>query len=364
MRIVNLSYVPVTDAKVPRHWLTKISFYTGILECMTRLHEVHSIHCIGHPDVVEQRDVTYHFFKLSFWQRLFPDSLHNYVKKLNPDVVIVHGLHFPWKVLHLKNKLGTSTKIFIQHHAEKPYRDFRRIFQKRADRFVHGYFFASQELANQYLAAGIISSKEKIFEVMEASSDFKADDRKAAKSKLGLDSEIAYMWVGRLDRNKDPLTLLKAFIPFAKENRHVCLNLIFKESSMINDLTKLLSTGPPNIKLIGKVKHGDLQNWFNACDFIISSSHYEGSGISVCEAMSCGCIPIVTKIPSFKMMTANETIGLSFSPGDVSSLSKCLKRSLDMNREVEKSKVLHQFSENLSFEAIAKRMLTALSTTT
>ncbi len=49
--------------------------------------------------------------------------------------------------------------------------------------------------------------------------------------------------------------------------------------------------------------------YYNSADYFVLGSHYEGSGFSLVEAMSCGVIPIVTDIPSFRMMTNNGKIG-------------------------------------------------------
>jgi glycosyltransferase involved in cell wall biosynthesis len=361
MRIVNVSYVKAADATQPNQWLARIKFYTEIVECMARSHEVYSIHCIGYSGHVKQGGVSYQFFKLTAFQRIFPSDLNAYIKNLNPDAVIIHGFHFPWKVLTLRNALGSNVKFFLQHHAETPYSDSRQILQRKVDRFIDGYFFTAHDLANPFLDAGIIFSRKKIVEVMEASSTFRKRSRGDAKQELGIREDAVYLWVGRLDDNKDPITLLNAFIPFARQNPSVLLNLIFKDEGLLNEVNILLANGPHNIRQVGKVEHEQLEVWFNASDFILSTSHYEGSGISVCEGMSCGCIPIVSNIPSFAMMTANHSIGLTFKPGDSESLSLALKKSLSINREAEQQKTLVQFQKNLSSESIATKMLQALN---
>jgi glycosyltransferase involved in cell wall biosynthesis len=363
MIIVNLSYVKAADATEPRRWLQQIRFYTGIVECVAQSNEVHSIHCIGYSDVFKERGVNYHFFTLTFIQRLFPFGLHRYIKHLNPDVVIVHGLHFPFQVMHLQTVLDRNCRIFVQHHAEKPFSGFRRLLQKRIDRFVRGYFFTSRSLASPFLNAGIISSPQKVIEVMEATSGFQVKDRDTARRKLNITNELVYTWVGRLDENKDPISLLNAFLPFARERPNILLNLIFKDDKLLREVKHLLADGPTNIKLIGKVKHVDLEDWYNASDFIVSTSHYEGSGISVCEGISCGCIPILTDIPSFQAMTNDRSIGLFFKPGDHESLLQVLKQSIVIDREVERRKVIDQFNAHLSPASIVQKMLKALTST-
>ena len=364
MRIVHLSYVNVSGETDPVQWLKKIRFYTGIPEQMSSDHDVHSIHCIGDFGGVQYQNVSYHFFRLDGWRRIYPSKVHSHVASLKPDIIVVHGLHFPWQVLLLKKQLSGAVKIFIQHHAEKPFSDFRKLFQKRVDEFVSGYFFTAKGLAASWIESGIISSSEKIIEVMEGSTSFLPADRNAAKKQIGISGKRLYLWVGRLDFNKDPETLIKSFIPFAKANPQVALCIIHKDDDLLPEVEKLLSGGHENIKLVGKVDHEKMDHWYNAADFIISTSHYEGSGLSVCEAMACGCIPILSDIPSFRMMTANNSVGIIFSPGNIESLTKALHQSNNFDVEREREKVLLQFRKNLSFEGIAKKMIDAFKSAT
>ncbi|MDB5062923.1 MAG: glycosyltransferase family 4 protein, partial [Mucilaginibacter sp.] len=105
-----------------------------------------------------------------------------------------------------------------------------------------------------------------------------------------------------------------------------------------------------------KVAHHDLLYWFNSADFIVSGSHYEGSGAAVCEAMSCGCVPIVTDILSFRMITDSGKCGILYEPGNEKALLSALRQTLEMDREVKRKLTLQYFKTHLSFEAIAQKI--------
>ena len=77
----------------------------------------------------------------------------------------------------------------------------------------------------------------------------------------------------------------------------------------------------------------------------------------MCEAMSCGCIPILTKIPSFMMMTGYGKVGLNFDPGDTHQLCRTLERSTTLDLSLERKKVLEHFREELSNEATVDKMM-------
>lgn len=50
----------------------------------------------------------------------------------------------------------------------------------------------------------------------------------------------------------------------------------------------------PNVKIIGKVPHNELIKYYNQHKYYLQLSLSESFGMSLCEAMLCGCIPIVS----------------------------------------------------------------------
>jgi glycosyltransferase involved in cell wall biosynthesis len=363
MKIVHLSYAQVNQYNNPEEWLKKINYYVLLLEEMGAMANVQSVHCINYTGVIAKKNATYHFIKLSRLQLLFPFLLNKYVKQLNPHVVIVHGFHFPFKILLLRWQLGSDVKIVLQNHAERPLRHYKKVIQKLIDGFISAYFFTSLDQAKPWLEKKQIADAKKIFEVMEVPSVFYRMDRTEARTRSKISTLKSYLWVGRLEANKDPITLVKAFSIFAKSNPAVHLYVVFQSDELLEEVKNIISEADQSAKqitLVGKIEHDELLYWYNSVDFIVSTSHYEGSGIAVCEGMSCGCIPILTNIASFRMMTAEGTCGQLYKAGDVNSLNSALQKSLLINVEQERAKVLKQYQENLSAKAIAKKMMRVL----
>jgi glycosyltransferase involved in cell wall biosynthesis len=105
-----------------------------------------------------------------------------------------------------------------------------------------------------------------------------------------------------------------------------------------------------------------MPSWYNSADFIVSASHYEGSGIAICEAMSCGCIPLLTDIPSFRKMTGPGKCGFLYEKGKEMDLLKLMLHIKNLNLDMEKQKTLRQFHQQLSFAAIGQQINQVLST--
>ena len=360
MRIVNLSYVSIKEFEDPESWLKRINYFTGILEQVSHYATVINFHSIQFNGIVARNGVEYHFKPLSLFQRWFPFSFHSYILGLMPDVIIVHGLLFPWQVLLLQRRLNRNTRLFVQHHAERPLKGIKKLLQRKADKAVLGYFFSSTELGLEWVRQGLISHPGKLHEVMEVSSVFLPVDRKEARIHTKISGQVIYLWVGDLTTNKDPITAIKSFKKLLAINATAELYMIYKSTELLDQIKALFQDSPDlreKIHLIGEIPHDEMVYWFSSVDFIISTSHYEGSGTAVCEAMSCGCIPILSNIPSFRMMTGNGECGFLFPPGDSDTLAEILEKSLDFDRESLRARVRGQFHSVLSFEAIAGKIV-------
>lgn len=356
MNIIHLSYARCQEQYDPVAWLNHLSFFTGILDSMKEHALVKSVHCIFYEGVLQRLGVEYHFLNLTKWESIFPFRINSYIKDLHPDVVIVHGLVFPWQLLLLRFVLNKQVKIVVQHHAEKPLRFHKKFFQKIADQYIQAYFFSSNDLATPWIKAGQLKNSSKVHEVMEVSSTFYPIEE---IQKATPDYTTRYIWVGRLDANKDAFTLIKAFKQFVAIKAEVKLLIIFRGDMLLQETKHLLDEGGTTnqITLLEDVNHHELLQWYNKAAFVISTSHYEGSGTAVCEAMSCGCIPILTDIPSFRMMTNHGQVGFLFEPGNSTELKDALVKSTQVNVENEQKRVLHQYKSTLSFKAISDKML-------
>ena len=365
MKLIFTSYVSTPEYNDPLKWLARIEGYTGILEALSDNHSVKSIERINYEGEVEHNGVEYFFVKQKQKTVLFPFQMHRVIKRMKPDVVLVNGFIFPLQLIQLKRKLGRDAKIIVINRSEKPFNGAKKYLQKLADRGIDAYLFASGEFGKQWIANGNIRDPTKIFEVLHGSSIFKPGDKAEARSALQIDGSPVFLWVGRLDPNKDPITVVNAFLKFIKYQPFAKLYVIYHTEELLETVKGLISSDEKAkraITLVGKVPHQDLQSWYDSSDFIVSASHYEGGGIAVCEAMSCGCIPILTNIVSFRKMTGPGRCGLLFEPDDEEDLLNALLKTTEMNREEERKKVLNQFNEELSFPAIAKKIEKVMDT--
>lgn len=360
MRILFATYVTIPEFHQPDAWLHRIEGHKETLEKLSADNEVISIEQISYEGIYHFKGVEYHFKRFLYKHKLarfFPFQQHSYMRQLRPDVVIVHGLHFAIHIIQLRLKLGWKVKIIAQHHAERPGKGIRKWIQWMASHCIDAYMFTAHEMGMEWVRGGNIRYPAKIREVMEASSIFYPEDRARARAKTQVSGETVFLWVGRLDNNKDPLTAVKAFLRFLKFSPGARLYMIYRTAELQPAIEALLDAEPAYRQAVipvGSIPHRELQHWFNSADFVIAASYYEGSGVAMCEAMSCGCIPLLTDILSFRMMTGYGYCGRLYPPGDVEALLGLLLQTLNMDLEEERKKTLEQFNAHLSHEAIAR----------
>jgi glycosyltransferase involved in cell wall biosynthesis len=354
---VNHNYSP--DMHSPEDWFERIKIYAGTLTCLSKENSVARVERIDYTGSCLHNGIQYYFTGYGKRNSWFPWRFHRFTKRLKPEIVVVPGLHYPLQVIQLRWRLGGQVKIIVQHHAEKPFTGIKKYLQRLADHCIDAYLFSSLSMGLDWVNRGNLKSPGKIHEVMEVSSVFHPLDKQTARSATGVTGGLLFLWVGRLNENKNPLMVVRAFLQFAGSHPDARLYMIYHTTELLHEINRVLDeeTGSRRlVLLVGAQPHACMLNWYNSADFIVSGSWYESGGTAICEGMSCGCIPLVTNIFSFSMMTGNGRCGLVYVPGDGLGLQAAFETAARMDIREERRKVLEQFSSTLSFEAIAGKI--------
>jgi glycosyltransferase involved in cell wall biosynthesis len=359
-RLIDLNYYYHSGISDPREVLAIHQPANGYVSFIKDKLKIELVKHMNYAGELFEGEIKYSFFKSKNQFSFIPFKTHRYIKKQNPDFVLIQALIFPLQLIVLRFQLGKSVTIIVQHHGERPFKGIKKIFQKLADRFIEMYLFTSFGNAEEWISAGIIRQREKCCELLEASTDFHSLEKDYCKQKLQLTGNQIFIWVGRLNANKDPITVLTAFEKYILQNPLASLIMIFQTEELLPDIQKKLEGNTllkSRVILKGKIEHSELEYWFNAADFYVSGSHKEGSGYALIEAMACGCIPVVTSIPSFVKITSEGKFGFLYEPGNAESLLNVLSRSDKIDKEKFSSAIVDHFKKSLSYEAIADKLL-------
>lgn len=357
MKIVFVAYNYHPHIHSPAEWIEKIQPLAGIMQALAHHAEVCYAGRIGYTGNHLHEGVQYIFPDTKKDSRFFPRRFHKAIAETNADACIVLGFHFPVQLIQLNKKMGRDCIILVRHHADVPARSFKRIVQRQADKYTDGYLFNSVGNADEWLQSGIISDASKIIELPAGSTSMTRPNLAKSLGITGMDGSPNFVWVGRLDENKDPLTVLRAFEKLVVQNPAAKLYMIYQQDQLIIPVKQMIDASAAlkrSVSLVGKVDYNELSYWYSAADYYIQSSHREGGSYALLEAMACGCVPIVTDIPA--SVKAIGDTGFVFEPGNVDALVSVLS-NLDIQKWDEQSARVQQYFQNeFSPAAIAQKL--------
>ena len=358
IKVVDIVYHCHTEYTAPDELLKKHGPTLGFVPFLKDQVEYSIVRHLAYEGFQSADNIRYAFFTRPNKPWQIPLKTHRFIKSIQPDIVLVHGFVFPLQVIALKMILGKKCALVLQHHAERPLRSVRKFFQTMADRCISAYLFTAAEIAQPWLAAKVIKHAGKVKIMTAASVAAINHDRSCCKERLGISNGPTFLWVGRLNQNKDPLTVLKAFAQKVRQYPFAKLYMIYQTAELLPQVeTRMedLQLGGQGV-LVGKLPNEEVSIWMHAADYFISASHAEAAGYALLEAMSAGCIPIVSRIPSYTTMLQNTPAYL-FQPGSVAQLTDILINLDNKNINKESAAIKKYFQDHLSFQQVADSML-------
>jgi len=280
------------------------------------------------------------------------------LRELAPDVVHVHGLGFARDVLALR-ELHPHVPILLQDHADRVPRLWRRAPWKRAAAAVDGVSFCARAQIEPFARAGVLPPHLRVFEIPESTSRFVPGDASAARAVTGLHGDPAVLWVGHLDRNKDPLTVLEGVARAVADLPRLKLWCCFGSAPLRPAVEARIARDPAlrgRVHLLGRVPHEQIEMLMRAADLFVLGSHREGGNTSLIEALATGLLPVVTEIPSSRSLTADCAVGALWPPGDSAALARALHAAAAARGPGDRAKVRALFENHLSGAALGRKL--------
>ncbi len=309
---------------------------------------------------VTERPVTKVRRQLGHWAFPLPHNSTRQLAELRPDVIHFHGLSFPLHVRYLRRHLHVP--LLVQDHADRVPPRWRRALSRHGLAAVSGAAFTVHSQAERFIEAGVLPASALIFEVLESSSHFTPGDMSEARAATGLRGDPCLLWLGHLDANKDPLTILAALSRIAAQLPDPHLWCCYLTAPLLAQVRGRIDRDAQlrgRVHLLGRRPHSEVERLLRAADFLVQGSHREGSGYAVIEALACGTTPLVTDIPSFRRITGGGTFGALSPPGDVAAMSDALLRWSRRDRQHLRRAARAHFEATLSFDALGRELRTA-----
>jgi glycosyltransferase involved in cell wall biosynthesis len=357
-KLIAISFTPHPDFEHPEEMMEAFRQGWGYIKRLGSSLEVVAVGFIRQPKKAKGKEVDYAFFKRKdkFWQ--IPWGALMYIRNQKPDAVLVEGLVHPVQTLLLRALLPRNTVIIAQDHGNLPFVGIKGPIQRFSARAIDAFVFTALGNSQKWKDSRVIRESKPCFEVLEGVSDLVPMDKEISKAQLEMSGDYNLLWVGRLESNKDPLTVVRGFAAYLRINPLARLYMIYRDHRLLLAVKALMEHDTllsKALHLVGFVPHRDLDLWFSAADGYVSGSHREGSGFALIESMSCGCVPIVTDIPSFRKISGKY--GFLWRPGDAESLCAALDNAYRRIGAGTRADIIQFAQAEHSLETVAKDML-------
>jgi glycosyltransferase involved in cell wall biosynthesis len=169
--------------------------------------------------------------------------------------------------------------------------------------------------------------------------------------------------VGRFERAKGVVTIIKAFIDFAKVQKDcILINVGQPRGSAYEDCHELLKSANmvDKVKFTGFISYKELPRYYaNADVVIVASEIYESFSYTVAQAMACGKAVIASEIGGIPETLDYGKNGKLFKPGDQNSLYNQLEDLLiDEKQRIKLGENARLYAENnFSITALQNRYI-------
>lgn len=199
-------------------------------------------------------------------------------------------------------------------------------FRKNIFRMMHRFVFkkstaitvVSHSLCDLAVEIGAEPSKLTVIPMgLNAQKTFTLDGVTQQRANL--------LFVGRLIKSKGVSILLKAMAIITQTYPEQKLIIVGDgvERETLESLVKLLHISN-NVMFAGAKPHNQLPDFYKQASIFVSPTLSEGFGLTLAEALACGCAVVVSDLPAVQDIIENQKTGLVFEVGNVEALAQCI----------------------------------------
>ncbi len=156
---------------------------------------------------------------------------------------------------------------------------------------------------------------------------FKLNDDTRASLRLSLgftDTDVVFLFIGRLNRDKGVIDLASAFAAVAEAHPNIRLLMVGPdEENLEQEMLQLVSRCTDKIRFVGFASNP--QDYMSAADVLCLPSYREGFGNVILEAAAVGIPAIGSRIYGVVDAIAEGQTGLLFEARNVAALASCLE---------------------------------------
>jgi alpha-1,3-mannosyltransferase len=276
------------------------------------------------------------------------------------DIIHVHGLG-GWMDQLALHRNRIKGKIIVNSHGGIFHTRSRGVFKSI---YLHAWFpFASARMDGFIFDSE--SDAARLNPFMRTYSEVIPNGIVLPEKKMATRKKLSvphFVFVGRLSKNKRVNLLIETFWELHQRKIPFHLDIIGEDWEGLKDelLQQLNEKKLGNvITLRGGVSDSALRKYYSDAHYFVSASAYEGFGISTIEGMAYGCIPILSRIPTFERFANGGERGfvIDFAvPNEAATvIAAIIKKPDSLLSKVRMA--AERYAEGFGWKAVAQQQL-------
>jgi glycosyltransferase involved in cell wall biosynthesis len=352
-----------------------VSVYTK--ELMRSLASIESSH-VFNLFIWKKRDFTDQNSKIVLHSTLIPGRLANFIWKRLPilpmdrlvkkvDIFFSPNFTLPYLSKGIKSVITVHDLAFMRmpENVTESSRSFLNYWVSRsihaADRIISVSHNTKRDIIELF---GI---PEKRIDVVHCACDTRFrvlepewDGRERLRAKYGL-PERFLLYHGTLEPRKNIPLILHAFAKAKGELGDMGLVISGKKGWLYDEIfnTVQLLGISKDVCFPGYIEDADLPGLYNACEFFVFVSKYEGFGLPLLEAMSCGKAVIISDSSSLPEIAGGAALQIADTDEEGLSRAMIALAKDSKLREAREAASLRR-ARDFSWEATARKTLSIL----
>jgi len=247
---------------------------------------------------------------------------------------------------------------FHRFHSQLLQRIFLKRILKKSNLIIANSSHTKKDIIKHYPF-----TEKKVHSILLGKNNkFKPNYNSNKINRFKIEANKYFLYLGTIEPRKNLILLLEAYTLFLqKSNASIKLVIAGSKGWKNNEFNNAIKNHPfkENIVLTGYIEQESLNQLYTNALAFIYPSFYEGFGLPILEAMTCGCPIICSNTSSMPEVVGNS--GLLFNPHSANELLKQLNHIIEKNTKSKLSKESLKQSEKFSWDIFAKKFISILS---
>lgn len=298
---------------------------------------------------------------INHFRGLINPSLLPKIHDWKSDVVLVFGWNY-WSHLNIMIRLKGSTPVFFRgdSHLLNSAPIYKKVLRKAwltlLYRFVDKAFYVGQNNMDYFKAFGL--KNEQLVFAPHAIDNGRFSSANSLKENIFRDryglrqQHIVLLFAGKFEQNKDPETLIKAFLSLNNNKTR----LLMVGNGVLENYLKEICKCDSRIQFLDFQNQSLMPSLYAAADVLVLPSQSETWGLVINEAMAAGIAIVASdKVGCSKDLVNDGLNGYVFPAGNVKALRTALEKiTQDKNKVLKMGANSANLINEWSYEKIAR----------